>query len=174
MQETEALVGALPYVTRLYTTMSPADMTLDPVFDFNTDLADVSNQHVAERTIYCSEDVWRNEAPWKAELPSGQVVHGQGNSWPLTADDDFPAALEVRQEHNSGEGDTIDDNLPAIEAVIDEHNDSVPINTGGGSSGGGGGCHTTGTGAPAGGGLALVLLIGCGLVTRQRRLTNDQ
>ena len=34
-----------PYVTRLYGQMSPNEMTVDPVFDFNNDLADISNIH---------------------------------------------------------------------------------------------------------------------------------
>lgn len=34
-----------PYVTRLYGQMSPNEMTVDPTFDFNNNLADVSNIH---------------------------------------------------------------------------------------------------------------------------------
>jgi hypothetical protein len=34
-----------PYVTRLYGQMSPEEMTVDPVFDFNPDLPEVTNIH---------------------------------------------------------------------------------------------------------------------------------
>lgn len=50
----QALMDKLPYTTRLYTTMSPQDMTLDPDFDFNTELPDVSNQHEARATCLTS------------------------------------------------------------------------------------------------------------------------
>ena len=46
--EAGALFDQHPRLTRLYTTLSPEDMTLDPVFEFNADLADVSNVHIAE------------------------------------------------------------------------------------------------------------------------------
>src|SRR5690606_20371807 len=51
------------YATRLYTTMSAADMTLDPSFTFNGDLEDVDNNHTAERIIECNPDVFEWEAP---------------------------------------------------------------------------------------------------------------
>jgi hypothetical protein len=34
-----------PYVTRVYGQMSPEEMTIDPVFDFNSNLPDISNIH---------------------------------------------------------------------------------------------------------------------------------
>jgi hypothetical protein len=34
-----------PYVTRFYGQMSPEEMTVDPIFDFNTNLPEVSNIH---------------------------------------------------------------------------------------------------------------------------------
>ena len=38
-----ALFEKYPYVTRLYSTMSPAEMTLDPTFGFNRDLQPIDN-----------------------------------------------------------------------------------------------------------------------------------
>jgi hypothetical protein len=35
MRRVQQLIDAQPYVTRLYSTLSPADMTVDPVFTFN-------------------------------------------------------------------------------------------------------------------------------------------
>ncbi|QDG50406.1 DUF2330 domain-containing protein [Persicimonas caeni] len=187
MQETEALVDSRPYITRMYTTMSAGDMTLDPVFDFNDTLGNVSNQHVADRTIYCSQAVTVREAPWKAVLPSGEEVHGQGASWPLSADDGLPANRQVRQEHNTGSGDTIEDNTDSIATTIAEHNATVSLDPGevdnGGDAAGGdvgaasdagagaggdsdSGCSATGTGVPVGGALAVALLLG---VARLRR-----
>lgn len=43
-----------PKMTRLYTTLSPDEMTKDPVFSFNRDLPDVANVHEATLTYLCS------------------------------------------------------------------------------------------------------------------------
>ncbi len=40
-----ALLSSYPYLTRVYTRISPADMTIDPVFKFDSLQPDVSNVH---------------------------------------------------------------------------------------------------------------------------------
>jgi hypothetical protein len=105
----------------------------------------------------------------------------------------MPAARLVRQEHNAGTGDTIEDNTDTISTTIDEHNQTVsldpgeaggdtgpggvdggdndgPIDNGGQSADGGddGGCQVVGLGAPAGGGLFVMFLLGLGFVRRRR------
>ena len=50
------MAAAHPYVTRLYSTMSPEEMTLDPEFTFNGDLGDVSNVRTIEVEIPCDGD----------------------------------------------------------------------------------------------------------------------
>src|SRR5262249_54275280 len=50
-----ALLRQYPYLTRLYTTLSPEDMNLDPVFSFNPGLPDVSNVHLADLTVACDD-----------------------------------------------------------------------------------------------------------------------
>ncbi len=40
-----ALLSQYAYLTRVYTRISPEDMTIDPVFKFNSSLPDVSNMH---------------------------------------------------------------------------------------------------------------------------------
>lgn len=55
-----------PYVTRFYGQLSPEEMTVDPVFDFNTGLTDVSNIHdLTDRTdMYpCRDDAVNIEVP---------------------------------------------------------------------------------------------------------------
>jgi hypothetical protein len=44
-QEAEDIVRSGDYITRLYTQIDPQEMTLDPIFEFDADLADVSNIH---------------------------------------------------------------------------------------------------------------------------------
>ena len=43
----------LAYLTRLYTTVDPSEMTKDPIFAFNAELADVNNQHTAKAFPIC-------------------------------------------------------------------------------------------------------------------------
>jgi len=55
-----------PYVTRLYGQLSPEEMTVDPVFDFNSSLADISNVHdLSDRTdMYpCQDNAVNIEVP---------------------------------------------------------------------------------------------------------------
>ncbi len=48
-----ALFNQYPYLTRLYTTLSPADMNKDPVFSYNDSLPDYSNVHGSTLTYHC-------------------------------------------------------------------------------------------------------------------------
>lgn len=54
IQEAAALFDEHPVLTRLYTTISPADMNKDPVFSFNRSLPSVSNFHTANLHVSCS------------------------------------------------------------------------------------------------------------------------
>ena len=47
--------GRLPYLTRLYTTLSADEMEIDPIFSINPDMDDVSNIHVAEAEVTCDD-----------------------------------------------------------------------------------------------------------------------
>ncbi len=54
----QSLRQQYPYVTRFYGQLSPEEMTVDPVFDFNSNLSDVSNIHdLSDRTdMYSCRD----------------------------------------------------------------------------------------------------------------------
>jgi hypothetical protein len=75
-----ALFDKYPALTRLYTTLSPEDMTKDPVFSFNPTLPNISNEHNATITYYCgsgSNDRTRTparlvtEQGWTVDFPTG-------------------------------------------------------------------------------------------------------
>ncbi len=53
LRETQALFDTYPVLTGLYTTLSAGEMTLDPVFDFNPDLPEVSNLRTAAARWEC-------------------------------------------------------------------------------------------------------------------------
>jgi hypothetical protein len=53
LMDGQALFDGLPYLTRLFTTMSPDEMVRDPLFSFNPDLPDVSNVHTVTAKALC-------------------------------------------------------------------------------------------------------------------------
>jgi MYXO-CTERM domain-containing protein len=129
MLETDELLASRPYVTRLYTTLSAPEMDLDPLFDFNADLDDVSKVHNAMRVFECNPTIFLSEAPSRIELEDGRVVRvPPGGSWPFTAGDEDapPANAIVAQLSTSGPGTVVTDNNDAIDAALDEHNARVP------------------------------------------------
>src|SRR4029453_285744 len=102
----QQLLDSQPFVTRLYSTLSAKEMTLDPLFTFNPDLEDVSNVHSADRIIECNPNVYLSEANWRIELPQGGVIRGRPEdvgTWP-SAVDAQPPNLRVLQLSSSGAG----------------------------------------------------------------------
>jgi MYXO-CTERM domain-containing protein len=56
LQDTQALFDKQPYLTRLFSTVSPDEMNRDPLFHFNGELKTVSNYHRALATGICNPD----------------------------------------------------------------------------------------------------------------------
>ncbi len=184
-QHAEQLLAAYPYLTRMYTTISPAEMTFDPFFHQNPDLQDVDlTNQVATQRITCD-----GSAIWT--LPDGREVFSpsQGN-FP-----DFPSEMPWEEEIEEAPaiGPTIDivNNTELINVQLETHNcqynyptaeacGNPPDGTTGGPGGsddggtsgspgqdddtsGGDGCGCTASGSPAnalGFGLALLGLLG--------------
>ena len=145
------LVDAHPELSRMYTTMSADEMTLDPLFTFNPDLKDVSNVHTAVRVIECNPSVYQFDAPWRIELPQGGVVRGSANdantrTWPAALSDLPPNRLIVRTGV-SGSGKVVEDDSGAINNQLTTYNATVPAGT---SAGGGSSTGSAGDGAGAG------------------------
>jgi MYXO-CTERM domain-containing protein len=116
VQHTQQLIDSRPYLTRLYTTMSPAEMTLDPVFTFNPDLAPVSNVHTADLYIECRRGIQEYDAPWRLELPQGGTVRGTGDGqWPKIG---VPANRRIVQLSETGSGQVMRDNMDVILAKL--------------------------------------------------------
>jgi hypothetical protein len=165
---TMELIGDRAYMTRLYTTMSPADMTLDPVFDFNPDLPDVSNSHSAERTIHCSKAYRPSEAPWEVEFDQGTTIWGEGTQWPQSVIlSSMPANYSMHQHDSRGDGEVVADNEAEINQTLDTHNDNIKA----GIRDAGCGCSSTGSGRVDG--AALILVVGFLMVGVARRRRRD-
>jgi MYXO-CTERM domain-containing protein len=152
----QKLIDGHPQITRLYSTLSPAEMTVDPLFSYNPDLEPVSNVHTAERVIECAPGYYFSTAPWRIELPQGGVVRGGPDtlgSWPA-AFDAQPANRRILRRSEVGAGKVLEDNGAKIDRAVTTYSESVPtppMNGGaGGSSGVGGG--TSGVGGSRSGG----------------------
>jgi hypothetical protein len=121
-------IDQAPYVTRLYSTLSAAEMTVDPVFVFNPELPDVDNIHRADRIIECDSGVYPFEAPWRIEFPQGTTIRGAANdvgSWPGAVDDQ-PPNFRVLTLAAAGEGAVVTDNAEVISDMLATYNAGIP------------------------------------------------
>jgi hypothetical protein len=121
------LLNARPYFTRMFSTMSADEMTLDPAFDLNPDLADVSNVHTAQLFVECNKSITYSDAPWRLELPQGGMLRGVGydrGPWPLQPGADVPANFLIVQLGTSGTGEVLENNGKQIRAALDAQSDA--------------------------------------------------
>jgi hypothetical protein len=128
MRLVQRLVDDHPQVTRLYTTMSAAEMTADPLFTFNPDLGPINNIHTAERIIECAPGYFQSEAPWRIELPNGGVVRGGPSdvgTWPTAFDAQSPNRRILRQGA-TGDGEVLEDHTEAIVSAVANYSRAVP------------------------------------------------
>lgn len=81
IEKGQALLDSRPYLTRLFTTMSPNEMTRDPIFVVDSTLPDVSNQHVAQGVAECEPGENGSQTVTKVTLTleDGTVVTYDGN-----------------------------------------------------------------------------------------------
>ncbi|WP_375765084.1 DUF2330 domain-containing protein [Archangium gephyra] len=151
LQGAISLLNAHPYLTRLYTTMSAQEMTVDPDFDFNSDAPDVSNVFTAKaRFQTCQEDLSKREV--RIELPDGRFFITKFNQ-PINQG---PSAERVEQYSDVGAPTVIQDNSPVILGVIQ--------GLGGGLAAQGCGCGATDAGSVA----LLTLVFGAWSLRRRR------
>lgn len=116
-----ALTGQ-PYLTRLFTTISPSEMTEDPEFRRLGKQADVPNQLQAQPRLVCgSKEIMT--LPSKREVALDRSTTGRAFSspWP-TWGENMPYAALV--EDYSGDGDAIvlADNGAAIDSALAAYN----------------------------------------------------
>ncbi len=138
LRSVQQLIDRSPYTTRLYSTLSAAEMTVDPLFVFNPDLPDVDNLHQANRVIECSSGVYFEEAPWRIDFPQGSSIRGTAQNvgqWP-SAVSEQPPNLRVLTLATSGEGAVVADNSELINSMLADYNDGIPTSRELGDSGG--------------------------------------
>jgi hypothetical protein len=160
LEKTAQLFRDQRYLTRLYTTMSPRDMTLDPEFDLNSALPDVASTHTVALK-YLDSCAGDTSGRWTATLENAQVVHGRDASWPFTVEQQkMPVNRRVMQLSATGPARVLQDNTTTIARTltIGAHKESSR------------GCALALLPQPAelGGGAALCLIALATLLSRRR------
>jgi Uncharacterized protein conserved in bacteria (DUF2330) len=115
-REAGALFKAFPTLTRLYTTLSPQDMSKDPVFSYNPALPGVSRDHTATLEVNCglsgdsftSPSVLVTEQGWSLPFPNGRGG-AQGNTFTTS-----PGALRIETLAEEGSPVVTLDNAGSI------------------------------------------------------------
>ncbi len=170
------LLDKWPYLTRMYTTISPGEMTVDPMFHQNQSLDTVNNRITANQTILCDGNSVVN-------VPPGRDVYlPNGAPWPDFAGE-MPWTMEVQTVALEGAPQVLADNNPIIDEALAKYNAShnwpppavesgsdsdsdSASGTGGQTDAGGCGCRQA---TPENGALAILAGLGLLAFTRRRR-----
>ena len=128
-ERAQAMVEGAAYTTRLFTTMSAEEMTVDPEFVLDDGLGEVTNLHYAEVVTECDADHYVEDAAQRILLPDGRVERLR-EARPSPSD-------AARCVSRGGSLRGIDAAVP--DASLDAAIDAGPV-----SIGGGGGCSASG------------------------------
>ena len=116
-----------PYLTRLYTTLSADEMTLDPMFAYNPDLPEVGNIRFADARWDCADPDNTPFEEWELliTLADGREIRTRpfangGGPRPLPIGE--PAAAVIEQLDTSGPPETI----RRLTAVAETGNGATP------------------------------------------------
>ncbi len=115
----EELFASFDHVTRMTSSMDAAEMTVDPMFVFNTDMEQqVSNIHTAEIVTHCGVGEGWDGGERVLRLADGRRVRLPARSWMwendetefnLMGDLTTPAALVIEDLSATGEGEVLFD-----------------------------------------------------------------
>ena len=113
------LVNANPYLTRMYTTISPSEMNADPMFRANATLPDVDNIRQATQRTLC-------DGSRLMTLPDGREIFFPASEdfvWPEFPEE-MPWEEDVDQENMAENAPLINltDNTQKIDDLLDEYN----------------------------------------------------
>jgi MYXO-CTERM domain-containing protein len=154
-QRAQAIMDNRTWVTRLFTMLDPDEMTLDPIFDYNAGLEEISNVHTAKMIRYCGVGGAPGSAGIVVVLDDGRRIYFDGMGQPNQAlIDAMPAAERIEQ---LDQGIVVADNRTRINDLLDDHN-----------SENGAGCGCSSKAKTGGAGFAGLLLL-AGLAALRRR-----
>ncbi len=114
-QRAVELLSSFPYLTRMYTTMSPGEMTADPFFYENPDLQNVDlTAQFAQRGTGCDDSIiWT--------LPDDRVVYAPDSNWPDFSDE-MPWEEEVSEMMQAGAPMVLVNQTSTINTQLAMHN----------------------------------------------------
>ncbi len=165
------LLARYPYLTRLYTTISPNEMTEDPTFHERADLPPVAAQRIASRLVTPGIGF---------EVSEGRVVAlTESGGWPDFVSE-MPWVERVEDIPATGAPIVVVNNRTLIDLLIEEHNrqrgfSTASCNSGaGGSAGSGGSAGTIGIGGGGSGGTGASPAGSGGNATPPTSGTNEQ
>jgi hypothetical protein len=167
MERAEHLFTDYPMLTRLTSSISADEMTIDPIFSFNPELPDVSNQHDATLITMCSKAYTSFEAPRRLVLADGRELMFPASYANFDSEFNLDTwlgevgahkAVVVEQLGRSGDPIVVADNREAIDSALEAHTAAFLESSGCG-------CAARGSGGAVG--LGWLALIGLGL--RRRR-----
>ncbi len=160
------LLDSNPYVTRMYTTISPHEMLEDPMFAENPDLPGIASLRIAQRLNRC-------DGHTEYVLPDGREVFvPDSGPWPEFPDE-MPWEEETQQMALVGAPQVLLSNTETIDTMLEEWNEAnrpsydSSSDTSGDDTEGGCGCTSEGNAGGLAFGLGLLGLVG--LRRRRRR-----
>jgi hypothetical protein len=110
------MLGSSAYLTRLFTLLSPHEMTEDPTFHDTDSLPEVDNSVTATRTLACEGNDW-------IELEDGRkIALTDGSVYPVI--EGLPAVERIEQVPAMGPVQVVTDNRDAIDELLADWNDS--------------------------------------------------
>ncbi len=133
-QHAQILLTNYGFLTRLYTQISPHEMTEDPIF-----VPSPERTYEQVQTTYFASDLLTCSCADEMELPDGRVVLHQG-AWPLFSSA-MPWAERIEEVGVDGETIVLVENTAAIDEELGRWNMGMACSDAGtsGTSGGGGG-----------------------------------
>ena len=163
LNASNALLPNGSYLTRLYTTLSADEMTLDPTFDYNSQMPDQPVDRRATLNAACGD----NGTEWTLTLGAGT---GREGEVVIDANSDIPfgpVPVEVRDQAATF---TIERTAAAALPDVTAQNDFAVVEINGGSSGAvSGGSTTIVTSSGGSGSVNWYLLALPGLLRIRRR-----
>ena len=100
--EAGALFRRHQYLTRLYTAISPEEMTVDPVFAFNPDLPPINNIRTATLNQQCEPDDIKT--PFQMNLTDGRQYYiATPQAWSARSTDGAPRAAIIENMRMEGQ-----------------------------------------------------------------------
>ena len=140
--EAGALFDSYPYLTRLYTTLSPEDMNKDPVFSYNVGLPDFANVHQATLTYHCGFFGRDNQSTTPATLLTADgwaINYPYGTGSNPQPPGSLPASKEIQVLAEEGPPKNVTDNSGTIGGDLGHSGSGCSASTGSRASETGGG-----------------------------------